>query len=201
MQDEFGGRYAATQLARRENPLRRKIKQFYLDRILAHAVGPTLDVGCGAGQLLEQLPAGSMGLEVNPVLVDELERRGMRVSQATANPDRIELGDFANGVFRTLVISHVLEHFDHAGQVLAALLQDCAARGIERVIVVVPGKVGYDSDATHKTFVTLDYVESENLMSWAGFKLRHRSYYPGNFKAMGKLFIYHELMLVYDRTE
>ncbi len=201
MQDEFGERYAAAQFARRENPLRRRIKQFYLDRILAHAVGPTLDVGCGAGQLLEQLPAGSMGLEVNPVLVAELAARGTRVSQAAANPDRIDLGECANGAFRTLVLSHVLEHFEHAGQVLAALLQDCAERGIERVIVVVPGKVGYDSDSTHKTFVTLDYIERENLNSGAGFKLLHQSYFPGNFKAVGRLFVYHELMLVYDRVE
>ncbi len=200
MGEEFGDRYAASQMARRASPIRRWVKQAYLDRVLGRVEGPTLDVGCGAGQLLEQLPTGSMGLEVNPILVGDLSSRGIRVLQITGRPDRIELGDFALGTFQTLVLSHVLEHFENAARVFEMLLEDCAARGIARVIIVVPGKVGYESDSTHKTFVTLDYIESNNLTSHAGFTLGHRSYFPGNFESIGKLFIYHELMLVYDRV-
>lgn len=200
MQEEFGDRYAAEQLARRENPLRSRVKQFYLDRVLVHVKGPTIDVGCGAGQLLEQLPVGSMGLEVNPVLVGRLAARGLRVSRVEPNPERIDLSDFASGTFRTVVLSHVLEHFHQAGRVLSGLLEDCAVRGIERVIVVVPGKVGYDRDATHKTFVTLDYLVSKGVISNANFKLGHHSYFPGDVEALGRLFAYHELMLIYDRV-
>ncbi len=200
MGEEFGEQYAASQLARRASPIRRWVKQAYLDRVLAHVRGPTLDVGCGAGQLLEQLPAGSMGLELNPVLVEELSSKGLRVSQIVGASDRIEIGDFVIGTFRTLVLSHVLEHFENAARVLEMLLEDCAQRGIERVVIVVPGKVGYESDSTHKTFVTLDYLEDKRLTTHAGFSLGHRSYFPGNLESIGKLFIYHELMLVYDRA-
>ena len=142
IREEFGVRYAASQLARRASPLRKRIKQLYLDRVLHQVVGPTLDVGCGAGQLLEQLPPNSMGLEINPVLVEQLTSRGLRVSQIAGRPDRIELGDFAHETFRTLVLSHVLEHFENAARVLETLLEDCAARGIERVIIVVSGTSG-----------------------------------------------------------
>ena len=49
---EFGSAYAAEQLRRSRHPLRRLIKKFYLDRVLGE-VGdrPTIDFGCGAGQL------------------------------------------------------------------------------------------------------------------------------------------------------
>lgn len=200
MREEFGVRYAATQLARRASPVRKRIRQLYLNRILKHVAGPTLDVGCGAGQLLEQLPRHSMGLEVNPVLVRQLTSNGLRVVEVQGRSDRAELGDFAYGSFRTLVLSHVLEHFEDAARVLATLLDECAARGIERVIVVVPGRMGFDSDATHKTFVTLGYLKGADLLSRAGFVLRHRSFFPGNFRWIGRWFIYHELMLIYDRA-
>ena len=142
-----------------------------------------------------------MGLEINPILVEQWTSKGLQVSQVAGRPDRIELGNFVHGTFRTLVLSLVLEHFQNAARVLETLLEDCAARGIERVIIVVSGRVGYESDTTHKTFVTLDYLESKDLLSSAGFRLTHLCYVPGNFKSVGRLFIYHELMLVYDRAK
>ena len=66
---EFGSAYAVEQLRRSRHPLRRLIKKFYLDRVLRELRGPTIDFGCGAGQLLARLPADSVGLEVNPPLV------------------------------------------------------------------------------------------------------------------------------------
>ena len=45
------------------------------------ADGPTLDYGCGAGELLELLPAGSEGAEVNREAVEYCRSKGLRVSQ------------------------------------------------------------------------------------------------------------------------
>ena len=196
----FGDAYAASQIARRESGLRARIKQFYLDRVLKHALGPTVDIGCGAGQLLEQLPPGSIGLEVNPALVQDLKTRGLDVMPIDPDHTRITLGDLPVGRVRTAVLSHVLEHFADAATVLRRLMQDCTALGITRLIVVVPGSVGYASDDTHRTFVTLDYLRARGLLHGPGFTLKHRSYFPGNVAAIGRLFIYHELMLVYDLT-
>ncbi len=194
----FGDRYAASQLARRDSGVRARVKQLYLDRILRFATGVTVDVGCGAGQLLEQLPAGSIGIEVNPALVAALRSRGLNVLQVAGDPSTISLGTVQPGVASTVVLSHVLEHFDDAARVLRRLMVDCSALGVSRLIIVVPGAVGYRSDATHRTFVTLDYLAAHALLDGDGCRVVHRSFFPGDLQAIGRLFIYHELMVVYE---
>lgn len=197
---EFGHRYATSQLQRRRSNLRSRVKQHYLARILDLVDGPTVDIGCGAGQLLEQLPAGSIGLEVNPELVEHHRARGLDVRLSDADPSHISLGDIAPGTVRCAVLSHVIEHFDDAAAVLRRLLADCASLGIERLVVVVPGWVGYGSDDTHKTFVTLDYLREHGLVDVEGYRMAQHSWFPGNAEAIGRLFIYHELMVVYERV-
>lgn len=195
---EFGRDYALRQIDRQRNPLRKLIKSFYVSRVLKHVHGPAIDLGCGAGQILERLPSGSMGIEVNPYLVDELARRGLRAVRAVASQSGFNLKPVNPNEFSTLVLSHVLEHFDDAYTVLRALLQDCADLGITTVIVVVPGENGYRSDPTHKTFVNMNYLKSHGMLDCVGFRLSHHSYFPGDLKFIGKVFIYHELMLVYQ---
>jgi hypothetical protein len=196
---EFGDAYAATQMARKQNPLRRIIKSFYVSSVLRHVRGRTVDVGCGAGPILERLPAGSVGIEVNPVLVSQLKAQGLDVRTATPDPTRIDLGAVAGERFQSLVLSHVLEHFDHADKVLRQLLADAAGLGIDTVVIVVPEWVGYQSDATHKTFVTMDYLTKANVLSCEGFRLQHNTRFPSNTSWAGRYFIYNELMLVYRR--
>ena len=58
---DFDQAYAAEQIRRRSSPLRRLIKSQYLANLTQRFSGPTIDLGCGAGQLLERLPAGSEG--------------------------------------------------------------------------------------------------------------------------------------------
>lgn len=196
-EQEFGYDYAHRQMARQKNPLRKFVKSFYVARVLRHVNGPSLDLGCGAGQILAHLPPGSVGIEVNPYLVADLNRRGFQVMSAAESVTGFNLQGVAENKFETLVLSHVLEHFDQADQVLRQLLRDCARLGISSVIVVIPGETGYQSDPTHKTFITMAYLRSHHLLACEGFKLMHHSYFPGNIKFIEKFFIYHELMLVY----
>ena len=198
MQDEeFGREYARKQIDRQRNPLRRLIKSFYVSRVLKQINGRTIDVGCGAGQILERLPQGSIGIEINPYLVEGLTQRGLRVIPAVAAENGFDLTELNPNEFGTLVLSHVLEHFNNADQVLRNLLHDCADLGISTVIVVVPSETGFRSDSTHKTFVDLDYLQSHQLANCEGYQIAHYSYFPGNIKFVGKFFVYHELMLVY----
>jgi len=198
--EEFGGAYAASQLARRQHPLRRIIKAAYISNLLKHVEGPSVDLGCGAGQILERLPAGSVGVEVNPHLVADLGKRGLRVFRATPDGARLDLSSIAAGEFKTLVLSHVLEHFSDADQVLRRLLADCSERGISTVILVVPGAVGYRSDATHKTFIDAEYLRAHQLQSCEGYAIAHQSYFPGNIEKIGEIFVYHEMMFVYKKS-
>jgi len=199
--EEFGQDYAISQIDRQRNPFRKLVKSFYISRVLQHVDGLAVDLGCGAGQILERLPAGSLGIEVNPNLVKDLKRRGLRVMTADEEGhDGFNLKALRPNEFRTLVLSHVLEHFNSADQVLRNLLHDCAGLGVSTVIIVVPGDAGFRSDSTHKSFVNMEYLQSHGLFNCEGFQISHRSYFPGNVQFIGRLFKYHEMMVVYKRA-
>lgn len=190
--------YAQAQIERFSNRLRKFVKSFYVARVLPYVDGPAIDLGCGPGHILERLPKGSMGVEVNPFLVAHLRKGGLSVIQAEASGSGFDLELLPRCEFKALVLSHVLEHFADADKVLRKLLQDCSQLGISRVIVVVPGEVGFRSDPTHKTFVDFAYLSEMGMLTCAGFKLSHYSYFPGNWALLGKFFIYHEMMLVWE---
>jgi SAM-dependent methyltransferase len=196
---QFDREYAAEQLRRSHHPLRRFVKGFYLRHILHDVLGPSIDFGCGAGQLLKCLPAGSVGLEVNPHLIDALRSAGLTVHQAQAVIEDFELKSFTSGSFRTLVIAHVLEHLPDPVAALRVLLAACRRLGIERVIVVVPGAKGYASDRTHKTFIDRTYLESRMPPTCEGFVRSSLSYFPGPWEWVGRHFIFHEMKVVFDR--
>ncbi len=200
-EEEFGLTYAKKQIARRNNPLRRLVKSFYVARVLRYVNGPSIDLGCGVGQILERLPDGSVGIEVNPYLVEDLARRGLKVMPAAESETGFNLSPLSKNKFGTLVLSHVLEHFHNADQVLRKLLHDCASLRISTVIVVIPGETGFRSDPTHKTFVNLDYLISRGLVDCGGFRMAHSSHFPCNLNSLGKFFAYHEFMVVYRATE
>jgi 2-polyprenyl-3-methyl-5-hydroxy-6-metoxy-1,4-benzoquinol methylase len=194
---EFDAAYAAEQLRRSRHPLRRLIKRFYLDHVLHDVHGPTIDLGCGAGQWLARLPAGSVGVEVNPVLVEHLRSAGMNVLGYDAAGDGFALTGLRENHYKTLVISHVLEHFDDAASVIRALWRSCARLGIETIVAIVPGAKGYASDATHKTFVDVKFIEGQGLRRVEGFELTKLRYFPIDHAVVGDYFTFHELKLVY----
>ena len=199
-QPEFDRHYAAEQLRRSRHPLRSLIKGFYLRNMLHDVKGPTIDFGCGAGQLLARLPAGSVGLEVNPHLIQALRSAGLTVHQAHAAMSDFELVDLSSGRFRTLVIAHVLEHLPDPAEALSILFAACNRIGIERVIVVVPGARGFASDSTHRTFIDRGYVTAKLSMNFAGFRRTSLSYFPLPWEWVGRYFVFHEMKIVFDRA-
>lgn len=197
---EFDRRYAAEQLRRSRHPMRRLVKAFYLSNILRDVRGTAIDFGCGAGQLLERLPPGSVGLEVNQHLVEELRSSGLTVCQARGEMQDFELSGLAAGSFRTLVIAHVLEHLPDPVAALRVLLAACLRLGIERVVVVVPGAKGYASDRTHKTFIDRTYLETHMPQISEGFVRSSLSYFPGPWGWVGRHFVFHEMKVIFDRV-
>lgn len=194
----FGEAYADEQLRRSRHPLRRFIKGFYLRSVLAHVAGPTIDFGCGAGQLLERLPAGSTGLELNPFLIRRLNERGLDARASTADEQAFDLQGLEAGHYRTLVISHVLEHLADPSALFGRLLRACRRLGVRRVIVIVPGAKGYASDATHRRFIDWGFVEGEGWRQLEGFSLVSRRFFPWPRESGGDWFIYNEMQLVFD---
>lgn len=198
---EFDRGYAAEQLRRSRHPLRRFVKGFYLRNLLADVRGATIDFGCGAGQLLARLPAGSVGLEVNPHLIAELRSRGLDVRPARGELSDFDLAGLEAGRFRSLVIAHVLEHLPDPAAALARLLAACRRLGVERVVVVVPTAKGYASDRTHKTYIDRGWVETRLAPRIEGYARTRLAYFPGPWEWIGRYFVFHEMKLVYDRAK
>ncbi len=197
---EFGAAYASSQIARSRHPLRRLVKSLYLSNVLADVRGRTIDLGCGAGQLLRRLPIGSLGVEINPHLVEQLRAEGLPVLDYNAALDDFALTPIPVGQYETLVMSHVLEHFENAHEVVRRLLRGCARIGIRRLVLILPCEVGYRSDATHKTYVDADYLRAHGLTACEGFAVSRMSHFPLDLAWIGRYFVFHELKVVYDRT-
>lgn len=196
----FDVNYAREQLRRSKHPLRRFVKGFYLRSILSLVRGPTIDYGCGAGQLLAHLPAGSLGLEVNPHLIDAHAQAGLSVLQWQATEEGFDLPGLQSGRFKSLVISHVLEHLLDPTRALTRLIGACERIGVERLIVVVPGARGYASDVTHRTFVDSRYIADHGWVQIACYRLTRQRFFPLPWEGGGKVFIYNEMQLVFDRS-
>ena len=170
----FDRLYAEEQIRRSLHPLRRLVKGFYLRETLREVQGPTVDFGCGAGQLLAQLPKESLGLEVNPHLITALRAQGLTVQESQGTMVDFELRSLLPKRFRSLVIAHVLEHLPDPAAALRVLLASCRRLGIERVAVIVPGEKGFASDPTHRTFIDSTSVTANLPERLEGFLFFHR---------------------------
>jgi SAM-dependent methyltransferase len=201
MPSEFTEAYAIEQLRRSRNPFRRLIKQFYLDAVVPDVIGPAIDFACGAGQLLARLPQWSVGVEVNPFLVKELADSGLNVIRYDPDVDHYALAEFPEHVYKTFIMSHLLEHFADADRILRTLLRSCRRLGIKRIILVLPGWKGFQSDPTHKTFVDGHYLHAHGLLDCEGFRLHSQHYFPINRESIGRHYIYHELIVILDRKQ
>ena len=199
MPDEFDAGYAARQLKRSSSPIRRAFKAAYLANILREIDGPGIDFGCGAGQLLERLPPGSTGLEVNPVLVEDLKRRKLDAHLYDASQDAFAFSVIQPGRYRCFVASHVLEHFADAASSLRLIASACDRLRVDRLVCVFPGWKGYQSDDTHKTFVDAAYLEKNQLLTLGPFRLAVSRSFPINREWFGRIFVYNETVFVWDR--
>lgn len=200
---EFDKKYAALQIKRSESHWRRIIKRQYIKNLLNQLTGPTLDIGCGAGQLLEALPRGSFGTEVNPFLLGYLRKRCLDVVDTSNSCDRLithEIRDMAiKRRVRSACLNHTLEHFSNPELLLKDLAEDCKDIGIDKIAIVVPCLRGYESDKTHKTYINIDWINKKRLLAIGCYKLDHHHYFPVNAHWPGNHFKYSELILTYQR--
>jgi len=195
--DAFDEQYTAYQLNR--SWLRRIIRRGYLLSAMRLCRGATLDFGCGIGEQLALLPNGSVGLEVNPATVAHCQKRGLPVRQYEPATDKGLLLDIQPGHFKTLLMSHVLEHLEDAAKILQQLVASAARLGIDRFVLIVPGIKGYSSDITHRTFITEDYLRTNGVFPPAGWKLCSYRRFPFNSSWIGKFFTHNELQIVFYR--
>lgn len=197
--DEYGIEYTRYQSDR--SRLRKLIRKLYLHSAARQVSGPTLDFGCGIGELLSILPRGSAGLEYNRETVAYCQRQGLDVRWYDGFADAWSLGAVEPGrTFRSMTISHVLEHLEEPVGALRSLLNAARKLEVQQVLVIVPGPAGYRSDPTHRTFVDLPLVHTavDGMTGWTVSRSRH---FPLDIRGIGHWFTHHELQIQLKWTE
>lgn len=179
--------------------LRKFIRKFYLRDIMSYCNGRTIDFGCGVGELLSILPAGSIGFEVNEVAVDYCRTKGLDVWLYMPDEDNYEFKMIEKGVYSCFTMNHVLEHLENASTIIEKIFNRCHTLGIKRIVFTVPGIKGYQSDDTHRTFIDLNYFEKHGFLKHPIFVLKASKYFPINFKSFSDYFTHNELRLIFDR--
>ena len=199
MNSEFDQRYTDYQSQR--SPLRKWVRRAYLRSAAGQLEGRVLDFGCGVGELLERLPKGSLGLEYNPATVEHCRRKGLDVIAYDGFADDWSLSVLPpDRCFDSMVVSHVLEHLDEPAPVLGRLLRAAVRVGIQRVLVIVPGRAGYRIDDTHRTFVDRVMLADARIVQGSGFALRRANYFPLDLRVVGDWFPHHELQVLYTQN-
>jgi len=197
MNDLFSGLYLKKQINR--GLVRSLVRKQYFNNILKRIDGPTIDLGCGAGNLLESLPHSSIGLEINLKAIEFCKKKGLNVVHYNPEIDQYQFKSFIKGQFKYFTMLHVLEHVETPELVVRKILLSCQRLGIKKVFFVVPGLKGFRSDSTHKTMITKSFFNKFELLKVGEFEICEQSFYPFNFSWVGNIFTHNELIVRYER--
>lgn len=180
---------------------RRKVRKLYLNDIKKYCIGKTIDFGCGVGELLKLLPAGSIGYEVNKVVVDFSKQNGLNINLYVPETDNYNFNMIEQDKYETFTMNHVLEHLENSYEVMNKIFASCARLEIKRIVFTVPGHKGYQTDKTHQTFINMDYMNRTGALDNKYYALTMNKYFPLNSEAFSKYFTHNELRLVFDKRK
>jgi hypothetical protein len=183
------------------SPIRKAIRRVYLNDIRKYCIGKTIDFGCGVGELLKILPANSIGFEVNKVVVEFCKKNGLNVNLYVPEEDNYNFQMIQAGQYQTFTMNHVLEHLERSSEVITKIFNSCHRLNIIRIVFTVPGHKGYKSDATHETFINMDYLNKTGICDNKYYQLKLNKYFPVNSESFSKIFTHNELRLVFDKRK
>ncbi len=195
---DYTKEYTESQLKKR-SLLRQYIRNIYLNSALKLTTGKTIDFGCGIGEMLQRLPAGSIGLEINESTVDHCKQKMLNVQPYNPNKDKYQLSEFKPGIYDTLLISHVMEHLEQPERVIRSLIKTCNRLDIKKIVIIVPGKNGFSFNNTHRTFIDSAFFLNHNLNTVDEFHITKKQYFPLNMKWPETLLTHHELQVIYEK--
>lgn len=181
--------------------IRKTVRTVYLNDIRKYCIGKTIDFGCGIGELLKILPEGSAGFEVNKVVVEFCKKNNLPVNLYVPEEDNYNFRMIEPGKYESFTMNHVLEHLKNSSEVIKKIFESCHRLGIKRIVFTVPGHKGYKSDATHETFINMNYLTKTGIGDDKYYQLRVNKYFPVNSEAFSRVFTHNELRLVFDKRK
>ena len=176
------------------------IRNIYLNNAKKYVIGKAIDFGCGAGEFLERLPKGSLGLEVIPEIVNSNLNKGLRIKLFDPAKDQYTFNTLgiSNGEFETFISMHVFEHLENSQEIIKKIFSVCEKIGVKRIIIIVPCLKGFKSLAEHITYVDAKYLKKNGLENYSNYKLSKLKYFPLNFETVGRYFTHSEMIAIWD---
>ncbi len=138
---------------------------------------PILDAGCGTGLNLRHLPAGSVGIDINPRNVELLHER---LPNHTVVQGDVEALPFADASFGTVLCTEVIEHIPDPTAALAEYDRVLQPGGV--LIGSVPARSAIwklrflSSTCPHSEPFHHEYLPHEVRSKLGGWRLEHLSY-------------------------
>ncbi|NMM81600.1 hypothetical protein B2J86_11820 [Acidovorax sp. SRB_14] len=121
-------------------------------RLSRRLTGVALDIGCGIGDMLAFRP-GTVGVDVNARTVEYCRQRGLDAHHM--QPDTLP---FQTSTIDSALLDNVLEHIAEPERLLREVLRVVRPGG--RLLVGVPGILGWHSDLDHKIFYDEENIQS-----------------------------------------
>jgi SAM-dependent methyltransferase len=165
------------------------VQRPYRWNLQRQGLGKTLDVGCGIGRNLSNLPPGSVGVDHNAESIAECRARGLTAYTV----EEWEAGPAEPGSFDGLLLAHVIEHVPPSDWVglMRSYLPYLRPGGT--VMFICPQERGYRTDSTHVHFT--DGASLVSLAESVGLKVQ-RSYSFPFPRFAGRVFTYNEFCVV-----
>jgi SAM-dependent methyltransferase len=142
-----------------------------------------VDLGCGTGEFLNDCrrrKRDAIGIDSNETLANRCRAQGFKVE----NDSICELNSLKGRQFRYAVCDNVLEHLEvrEIQRFLERVEVLLDPQG--RLICIVPGRMGFKKDPTHKTYVSGELLE--HLLKASKLKIRHFYYHPFDLPGLDK---------------
>jgi 2-polyprenyl-3-methyl-5-hydroxy-6-metoxy-1,4-benzoquinol methylase len=152
-------------------------------------LGLTLDVGCGVGRNLKNLGSNVVGVDTDETAIRIAKERGF---DAFTVPD-FERSKWAReGLFDSLLFSHVLEHMEREAATETVKFYLPFLRKQGKVVLITPQERGFKADPTHKTFMRFaDLVEIFEALKLT-VERKHAFPFP---HFAGRFFTYNEFVV------
>ena len=168
-------------------------RNFWLyPKLNKYLTGKALDIGCGIGDFLKYRK-NTTGVDVNNHLVKYCKKNNLNAIHM--EPDMLP---FKDETFESAIMDNVLEHIIDPKPILSEARRVLQSKG--RLIIGVPGSLGYKFDDDHKVFYSrnnlIETLNKNNFklikifgmpfdLSWMDLKVKQYCVY-GVFEKIGK---------------